>query len=88
VARYLPLFRKVAPPEPDNGDWQAWEALLASRETDDDYFGAMNIVTGSGFGTLSSALVALPSPEAPDPRGKWLFANGRPGETVWDAVEG
>lgn len=88
VARYLPLFRKAAPPDPDNGDWRAWEALLASRETDDDYFGAMNIVTGSGFGTLSSALVALPSPEAPDPRGKWLFANGRPGETVWDAVEG
>jgi len=47
----------------------------------------MNIVTDRGFGTLSSSLIALPSPEAGNPRGKWLFANGRPGNAAYEAVE-
>ena len=88
VARYLPLFRDAAAPDPETGDWTAWQALMASRETDDDYFGAMNIVTGGGFGTLSSSLIALPSPEATDPRGQWLFADGGPGEAAYEAVVG
>ena len=87
VARYLPLFRDAAAPDPEEGDWSTWQALMASRETDDDYFGAMNIVTDGGFGTLSSSLIALPAPGAPDPRGKWLFANGRPGEAAYETVD-
>ncbi len=47
----------------------------------------MNIVTETGFGTLSGSLLALPSKQAPDPRGVWLFANGRPGEAPYEAVE-
>ena len=47
----------------------------------------MNIVTDSGFGTLSSSLIALPSPEAGDPRGLWLFANGRPGKVGYAIVK-
>lgn len=86
IARYLPLFRDAAEPDPEAGDWSEWMALLASRETDDDYYGAMNIVTGSGFGTLSSSLIALPSAQAGDPRGKWLFAASRPGEAAYEAV--
>ena len=86
ISRYLPLFREAKAPAPEAGDWSAWRALMASRETDDDYFGAMNIVTGTGFGTLSSSLIALPSPEAEDPRGQWLFANGGPGEAAYEAV--
>lgn len=88
IARYLPLFRAADAPDPEAGDWSAWQALMASRETDDDYYGAMNIVTGTGFGTLSSSLIALPSPEAMDPRGKWFFAKGRPGEADYEAVTG
>jgi len=88
IARYLPLFRDAAEPDPDKGDWDAWRALLASRATDSDHFGAMNIVTGTGFGTLSGSLLALPSAEAQDPRGVWLFANGKPGEAAYEAVEG
>jgi hypothetical protein len=87
ITRYLPQFREAAAPDPAEGDWEEWKALLACRDTDDDYFGAMNIVTGTGFGTLSSSLIALPSPEAGDPRGKWLFANGRPGDAAYEAVE-
>lgn len=87
VARYLPQFREAAEPDPESGDWNEWKTLLAARETADDYFGAMNIVTDAGFGTLSSSLIALPSPEAGDPRGKWLFAQGRPGDVGYEAVE-
>ena len=87
IARYLALFRDAPAPDPEAGDWAAWQALLASRESDGDQFGAMNIVTGTGFGTLSAALLALPSKEAPDPRGLWLFANGRPGEAAYEAVD-
>ena len=88
IARYLPLFRDGRRAGPGSGDWEQWKTLLASRDTDDDYFGAMNIVTGGGFGTLSSSLIALPSPEAGNPRGKWLFANGRPGEAGYKIVKG
>ncbi|MCK5623424.1 MAG: NRDE family protein [Alphaproteobacteria bacterium] len=87
IARYLPLFREAAEPDPESGDWEEWQALLASRDTDDDHFGAMNIVTDAGFGTLSSSLIALPSPETGDPRGRWLFAEGRPGDVGYEAVE-
>lgn len=88
IAHYLPMFRAAATPDPENGDWEEWKALLASRESDSDHFGAMSIVTGTGFGTLSGSLLALPSKEAPDPRGVWLFASGRPGEATYEAVEG
>ena len=88
IALYLPLFRDATEPDAGMGDWEEWKALLASRETDDDYFGAMTIVTDAGFGTLSSSLIALPSPGAGDPRGRWLFANGRPGDVEYEAVEG
>ena len=88
ITRYLPLFREAAAPDPEKGDWDAWQALLASRESDSDHFGAMNISTGTGFGTLSGSLLALPSKEAVDPRGIWLFADGRPGEAPYEAVEG
>ncbi len=87
IARYLPRFRAAAPPDPDAADWAAWQALLAARETDTDEYGAMCIVTDGGFGTLSSALIALPSVAAADPRGKLLFAAGRPGVAPWEDVD-
>ncbi len=91
IARYLPLLRDAAAPDPAAGDWAAWRDLLASRETASDHFGAMNIVAQGGFGTLSSSLIALPAPGGAgtaDPRGIWLFAAGRPGEAAYEAVEG
>ena len=87
IARYLPLFRAAPAPDPAAGDWLAWKSLLVSHETDSDLFGAMNIVSDKGFGTLSGSLIALPSKEAPDPHGIWLFANGRPGEVEYEMVE-
>ncbi len=85
---YLPLFEAAEVPDPDAGDWSAWEALLAARAHDPEAGpgGAMTVVTDTGFGTVSGSLVALPSlarwPEPP----VWLFAAGRPGEAPYRPV--
>lgn len=62
---HLPRFAAARAPDPDRDDWAAWEGLLASREAEADAgpHGAMSIVTDTGFGTMSSSLVALPSVE-------------------------
>lgn len=87
IVLYRPLFEDSEPPDPGRDDWGDWPVLLASRVTATDVFGAMNIIGDGGFGTLSSSLIALPGPGAPDPRGIWHFANGRPGEADYEIVE-
>lgn len=86
IARFLPLFREAATPDPDAGDWEAWAALMASSDTSDGHFGAMSFATGTGFGTLSGSLIALPGVDSPNPRGVWLFAAGRPGTVEYNPV--
>ncbi len=56
TARHLPRFRAAAPPDTD--DWAAWRAILADRTG-----GAgeqINVVPAAGFGTVCSALIAMP----------------------------
>lgn len=88
IRRFLPRFRAARVPDPDAGDWQAWIDLLAERTGDADAGpgGAMSIVTASGFGTVSSSLLALPPPGEPGRQPVWLFAAGRPGETPFQPV--
>jgi hypothetical protein len=85
---YLPQFSAARPPDPATGDWRAWQALLASRLHDADTGpeGAMTVVTDSGFGTVSSSLIALPGPAPTDETPCWLFADGRPGEAAYERV--
>ncbi len=85
MRRYLPLFREAAVPVPDSGDWRAWQALLAARDHDEASGpgGAMAVVTDSGFGTVSSSLIALPG-DARKP--VWLFAPGRPGHAPYEPI--
>lgn len=90
IRHYLPRFRDAATPEPERDDWRAWERLLASRVHDAGAgpTGAMNIVTESGFGTMSSSLIALPSTAtASGLRPHWRFAAGRPDEAAYAAVD-
>ena len=82
IAAYLPPFRSAAVPDPDGGPsgrWESWQNLLRSSETAGATSDAMHFRTDSGFGTSSSALLALPSVEAgfgPDKkRPLWLFAS-------------
>jgi hypothetical protein len=89
MRRYLPRFRSAPPPDPDAGDWSAWQALLAARDHDPEAGpgGAMAVVTDTGFGTVSSALIAIPAANRPGVPPIWLFAAGRPGEADYAAVD-
>ena len=80
VRRYRPLFQNAAIPDPDQGDWSAWEALMASREHELDAGprGAMAIVTDGAFGTVSGSLIALPSVDVKK-KPIWRFRKGLPG---------
>lgn len=81
LARFLPQFRFVPPPDPGTGDWSSWRALLADRRgATDDPRDAMCIVTGGAYGTVSAALLALPGGHAARPP-VYLHAEGRPGDS-------
>ena len=49
--------------------------------------GAMTIVTETGFGTVSSSIIALPAPATPPKRPIWRFAAGRPGEAPFEPIK-
>ena len=90
IATYLPRFQTAPAPDPDVNDWKAWQALLSSTKADGTPR-AMSFRTPSGFGTSSSALMALPSAEAafgPDKkRPVWLFAKGAPESAPFEPVD-
>ena len=78
VHRFLPLLRAAPAPDPERGDWSAWEAILASRESESGPEAAMNVVTDTGFGTVSSLMLALPARGRFEVKPKFRFAAGRP----------
>ncbi len=85
IREHLPRFRAAPPPDPERGDWRAWEELMASRDAGAaaDPFTAMTVVTETGFGTVSSSLIALPE----DGRGPvWRFAAGPPDQAPYVMV--
>lgn len=88
VEYFKPKFEAALAPNVDAGDWSEWEALLSSGEhgTNTDTRDAMRVTTDFGFGTLSSALVALPSVNYNDRKPVWLFANGAPGSAPFQPV--
>jgi hypothetical protein len=48
----------------------------------------MNIVSNTGFGTVSSSLIALPAPHFATRRPIWKFVGGRPDKSSnWQDVE-
>lgn len=89
IARYLPRFQAAAVPDPGQGGWAAWEALLAERDLEDTAQG-LTISLPSGFGTVSASLLALPSRprtlrEAPR-QPIWRYADGPPDRTAYRAL--
>ncbi|WP_149537473.1 NRDE family protein [Siccirubricoccus phaeus] len=78
TARHLPRFQAAPPPDPVAGEWTAWAALLADRDTSGDPSlprgAALNVPPLGGFGTVSSSLLALGA----DGAVQWLFAAGPP----------
>jgi hypothetical protein len=84
IARHLPRFRAAEPPDPGRGDWTRWQELLASRDADPEGRGAMSFRLASGFGTVSSALIAIPDARRPPAmRPVFRFADGHPDAIVW-----
>lgn len=92
IARHLPRFEAAPVPDPAAGAWTAWTDILAAgpAAVPED---AMTIVPEqpAGYGTVSSALIALPAPllTRPSPRIRpvFRFAAGRPDSVPFDPVE-
>ncbi len=89
IRHFLPLFTEAKPPDPETGDWAEWQALMASPEggPEDEAEGAMAFAAESGFGTISSSLLALPDPARHGVKPKWLFAPGPPDPSAYGAVD-
>ena len=95
IRLYRPRLLSAAPPDPESGDWKAWEALLASRDREPDSGpgGAMFIdpasrVEAGRFGTVSSSLIALPTIARTGQHPIWRFASGAPENWQWQEVAG
>jgi hypothetical protein len=88
IKQFLPRFQKASPPDPDDGQWQAWQTLLATRtaqglKTDE---AGLTFQLDNGFGTRSSALLALPSVDHPEIEPVFLFAPGPPDQNRFRPV--
>jgi hypothetical protein len=91
IRSYLPRFRAAPAPDPDAEGWEGWQPLVASAEhpPEEPPTAAMCFALESGFGTLSSSLIALPrAPAASGPAFRWLFAAGPPDRTPFRTVPG
>ena len=88
LTRYRPLFERAKPPDPAAGDWSSWETLLADDRPDpkDGAANSMRFLTPEGFGTVSSALVALPA-SGIRRKPAFRFATWQPKPTPWRAIK-
>jgi hypothetical protein len=83
----LPAFRAWPAPDPDRGDWAGWEQLLGSTRAPpgEPATAAMRFRT-DGYGTTSSALVALPANDEPGRRPVFRFVAWLPEPATWQEV--
>jgi hypothetical protein len=83
----MPAFRAWPAPEPDRGDWAGWEALLGGTRAPpgEPATAAMRFRT-DGYGTVSSALIALPGHDGAGRPARFRFAEWQPEPTSWREV--
>jgi hypothetical protein len=85
----LPAFRAWPPPDPDKADWEGWQDLLGSTSAPpgEPANAAMRFRT-DGYGTVSSALIALPAAAvaSPERRPVFRYAEWLPSETPWREI--
>jgi len=88
IARYLPRFETAEVPDPETGDWSAWEALLADTDAEPGAGpdGALAVVTGTGYGTVSSSLIALPDTGRAGVVPVWRYAAERAGRAPFEPI--
>ena len=83
-----PRFRHAEPPDPDRDTWSAWQDLLSSSESPPGGppESAMRFRLGSGYGTVSSALIALPEANAGERKPRLRYAQWQPEPIPWNDV--
>lgn len=88
IRRYRPRFARAKAPNPDRNDFAAWAALLESQDgaAEDGPTGAMRFRTETGFGTVSSSLVALAQPGHGMRRWRFRFAAWSPAPEPWREI--
>ena len=93
---FLPRFEQAPPPDADHQDWQDWQKLMATTAATGSPAGAtagsmnreaaLSFQLDNGFGTRSSALLALPSVDHPELDPVFLFSPGPPGQVPYRPV--
>ncbi|HZT88213.1 MAG TPA: NRDE family protein [Stellaceae bacterium] len=88
LALAQPRFAATPPPDPDSSEFRTWEALLETTEAPpgEPPNAPLRFRLPNGFATLSSALIALPSSDAPERRPAFRFAQWLPQPSQWRDV--
>lgn len=88
VTLAAPRFRAAAPPDPDRDQWAAWEDLLSGGESPagEPPENALRFTMPHGYGTVSSALIALPQPNTGDRKPRFRYAQWQPTPIAWTDV--
>ena len=88
IAAFLPRFRAAEVPDPERGDWLAWQALLAERDppAGAPASAAMNLDLPEGLCTRSTGLLALPRYPGFGARPRFWFADGAPDRAPFEVV--
>jgi hypothetical protein len=88
LALVRPRFLAAPPPDPDRGDWTAWQDLLGDDAAPPGApaEAAMRFRTPRGYGTVSSALIALPAAPSPERGAVFRYAGWLPETSPWRDV--
>ncbi|NKE46705.1 NRDE family protein [Roseomonas frigidaquae] len=83
IRRHLPRFEASPPPDPERGDWTAWESLLADSDHGEAGIAeALRIPPVQGFGTVCASLIAFGAAGAR----LWRFCPAPPGSAPYEDV--
>jgi hypothetical protein len=88
LALAKPRFRAAPPPDPDRDDWTAWQDILGDDSVPPGApaEAALRFATERGYGTVSSAIIALPAIASSERRPIFRFAGWQPEPTPWRQV--
>jgi uncharacterized protein with NRDE domain len=89
LALARPRFLAARPPDPERGEWTAWQDLLADDTAPSGLpaDAALRFRTPRGFATVSSALLALPAAPSPERRAVFRYAGWLPEAAPWRNVD-